>query len=85
MQRNLVLTSTRLHPDTLEKINLFLVHHKYWNKNAVINNVLTAVFKHFDDRDIYDMVRTNSFKENPITAIYRINELPKPKNNPDEQ
>lgn len=84
MQKNLVPTSTRLDPDTLEKINLFVVHHPYWTKNAVINSVLTAVFKHFDDRDIYDMVRTNPFKDNPITAIYRINELPKQKNNPSE-
>ena len=77
--KNLKLTSVRIDPDTLEKINEFLKKHEYWTKNAVINNVLTAVMDRFSDRDIYDMCRTCKFDREPITAIYKINEVPKPK------
>lgn len=75
--KNLKLTSVRLDPDTLEKIEEFLKRHEYWTKNAVINNVLTAVMERFSDRDIYDMCRTCKFDKEPITAIYKINEVPK--------
>lgn len=49
--------STRLDPETLRKIDLFLQKHEYWKRNSVINNILTAVFENFEDGDIYDMVR----------------------------
>ncbi len=75
--KNLKLTSVRLDPDTLDKIDEFLKKHEYWTKNAVINNVLTAVMERFSDRDIYDMCRTCKFDKEPITAIYKINEVPK--------
>ena len=77
--KNLKLTSVRIDPDTLEKIEEFLKRHEYWTKNAVINNVLTAVMERFSDGDIYDMCRTCKFDKEPITAIYKINEVPKPK------
>lgn len=75
--KNLKLTSVRLDPDTLEKIDEFLKKHEYWTKNGVINNVLTTVMERFSDRDIYDMCRTCKFDKEPITAIYKINEVPK--------
>lgn len=77
--KNLKLTSVRLDPDTLEKIDLFLKKHDYWTKNAVINSILTSVMERFSEGDIYDMVRTRHFMKEPITAIYKINEVPKPK------
>lgn len=76
-QKNLKLTSVRLNPDTLERIEKFVTKHEYWTKNTVINMILSTVMERFDDRDIYDMVRTASWDKNPITAIYRINEVPK--------
>lgn len=76
-QKNLKLTSVRLNPDTLERIEKFIGRHEYWTKNAVINNIITTVMERFDDRDIYDMVRTTSWDRSPITAIYKINEVPK--------
>lgn len=76
--KNLKLTSVRIDPDTLDKIDEFLKRHEYWTKNAVINNVLTVVMNRFSDRDIYDMCRTCKFDREPITAIYKINEVPKP-------
>lgn len=73
MQKNLKLVSARLDPDALDKIAKFIVHHPYWTKNAVINGIITAVMTKFDERDIYDMVRTNMFLNEDITAVYRIN------------
>lgn len=76
---NLKLTSVRIDPDTLQKLDEFVSKHTYWTRNAVINSILTTVMNRFDKRDIYDMVRTWQFTKEPITAIYKINQLPKPK------
>lgn len=54
---NKKLISTRLDPQTLVKIENFANKHYYWKRNTVISNVLDAVFDHFDDKAIYDMVR----------------------------
>lgn len=75
--KNLKLTSVRIDPDTLESIEKFVRKHDYWTKNGVINNILTAVMTRFSDNDIYDMVRSWQFQREPITAIYRINAVPK--------
>ena len=77
--KNLKLTSVRLDPDTLEKIEQFVQKHDVWTKNAVINSILTAVMERFPDSDIYDMCRSSYFANDPITAIFKISELPKPK------
>ena len=77
--KNLKLTSVRIDPDTLEKINQFAQKHEVWTRNAVINSILTAVMERFSDSDVYDMCRTSYFENDPITAIYKINDLPKPK------
>ena len=75
---NLKLTSVRIDPATLDKLDKFVSKHYYWTRNAVINQILTAVVNRFDDKAIYDMVRTWKFQKEPITAIYKINEVPKP-------
>ena len=77
-KKNLKLTSMRLDPDMLEKLEKFVSKHDYWTKNRVIDNILTAVFERFSDKDIYDMVRTWEGTKNPITAIYRIENIPNP-------
>lgn len=53
------LVSTRLDPQTLEKIAKFQSRHTYWKRNTIISRVLDAVFENFDEHDIYDMVRFN--------------------------
>lgn len=78
-KKNLKLTSVRLDPDVLDAIEKFVKKHDYWTKNSVINNTLTAVFERFSEKDIYDMCRTSDNTLNPITAIYRIEDLPSPK------
>lgn len=52
---NLKLVSCRLEPAMLEKIEEFLNRHPYWKRNAVINNVLTAIFLNADKNTIYDL------------------------------
>lgn len=78
-KKNLKLTSVRIDPDTLDRIEEIHRMHPYWTKNGIINSVLTAVMQRFSNRDIYDMCRTWQFTKEPITAIYRINEVPKQK------
>ena len=71
-QESLKLISTRLDPETLRKIDLFLQKHKYWKRNSVLNNVLTAVFENFEDGDIYDMVRWWKRDQMKVTAKFEI-------------
>mgnify|MGYP003290274702 CR=1 FL=1 len=54
---NKKLISTRLDPQTLQKIEKFIELHYYWKRNTVISGVLDAVFDNFDEKAIYDMVR----------------------------
>ena len=85
MSKNLKLLSVRLEPECVEKIDEFVKRHEYWTRNAVICRVLDIVFKDFDQRDIYDMVRKNMYSRDPVTAIYRINPVPSPKNDTKEE
>lgn len=85
MSKNLKLLSVRLEPDCIESIDQFVKRHEYWTRNSVICRILDIVFKDFDQRDIYDMVRKNQFSREPVTAIYRINKLPSPKNEAKEE
>lgn len=56
-RENLIPVSTRLDPETVAKIDMWLKRHTYWKRNTVINGILLAVVDNFDDRQIYDMVR----------------------------
>lgn len=71
-KENLQLISARIDQDTLAKIERFMVHHPYWKRNAVINNILTTVLNDFDGKMIYDMVRRSFFRDSTITAHYEI-------------
>ena len=76
--KNLKLMSVRIDPDTLESIEKFVAKHGIWTRNSVINNILSTVMKRFSDGDVYDMVRSDFYPNDPFTAVYRINEVPKP-------
>lgn len=69
---NLKAVSTRLDPETLRKIDQFVVKRKYWKRNTVINNVLTAIFENFQEGDIYDMVRWWKRGHNEVKAEFEI-------------
>lgn len=74
-KNNLKLLSVRLNPDTVEAIEKFTVNHPYWNRNSVINNLLTTLFKDFTDKQLYDMARRVFFAKNEIKAEYELTNL----------
>lgn len=69
---NLKLTSVRLDPETLTKIEEFCKKRTYWKKNTVINRILMTVMRDFDDGEIYDMVRRNHFLSQHVEKKYEI-------------
>lgn len=71
-KENLVPCSTRLDKDTIERIDEFVSKHPYWKRNSVINGILGSVMNGFIDKEIYDMVRRNPFKGEPISCHYEI-------------
>lgn len=73
--KNLKLTSVRLDPDTLTKIDNFAAKHGYWTRNSIINNILTAVMSKFSERQVYDMCRLMSFSNCPVMAIFEIRQI----------
>lgn len=72
MKENLKLVSARIEPRTLENIEKFSKSHIYWKRNAVINGILTAVFDHFEDGDIYDMVRSWNPTHDEVDCKYKL-------------
>lgn len=72
VNEELKLISARVDKETLAKIDAFVAKHTYWKRNTVINMILWAVMNDFDDRDIYDMVRRNHFRQQPVHCGYTI-------------
>ena len=75
---NLKLLSVRIHPDIIQAIDNMAEKHPYWKRNTIIANVLATVFTDFSDAQIYDMVRRNHFRQEPVTAEFRINRVQLP-------
>lgn len=73
--KNLKLTSVRIDPDTLAKIDHFAARHSYWTRNSIINNILGVVMSKFSERQVYDMCRSVNFSNCPIMAIFEIREV----------
>ena len=71
-KEELRLISARVDEETLAKIDEFVRKHTYWKRNTVINMILWAVMNDFDERDIYDMVRRNHFRQQPVHCGYTI-------------
>lgn len=74
-KENLKLLSVRLNPDTVEAIERFTKNHVYWNRNSVINNLLSTIFMDFTDQQIYDMARRHFFTKNEVKVEYEITNL----------
>lgn len=74
-KENLKLLSVRLNPETLEAIEKFTKEHRYWNRNSVINNLLTTLFTDFNDKQLYDMARRHFFTKNEVKAEYELTNL----------
>lgn len=75
---NLQLISARIDQDTLAKIEKFAARHSYWKRNTIINCLLMTIFQDFNDRQIYDMVRRNHFKDQFVRLDYEICDYIKP-------
>ena len=71
-RNNLIPVSTRLDPETVEKIDQFVIKRRYWKRNSVICSVLKAVFDHFPEKDIYDMVRLNPWGNEEVDCHFEI-------------
>lgn len=71
-KENLQLISVRIDPDTLAKIEKFAARHSYWKRNTIINNLLTTIFKDFNEKQIYDMTRRNNFDKAIVESEYEI-------------
>lgn len=70
MKENKKLISARIDPETLKKIEAFCETHKYWTRNSVIDRILFAVFKDFDEIDIYNMVSRPHWATVKVLAKY---------------
>lgn len=77
MKENKKLISARIDPETLKKIEAFNEKQKYWTRNYIIDKILYAVFKDFDEKDIYDMVRRPHWSLDRVMAKYEIEDLSK--------
>ncbi len=53
---NLELLSVRLDPETKRAIEQLTVHHPYWKRNAIINQLLTALIRCADNQAIWNML-----------------------------
>lgn len=80
---NKKLISTRLDPQTLEKIEKFVENHYYWKRNTVISNVLDAIFDNFDHNAIYDMVRYSRSYHKDASGTFSL-EKPTPSQSADD-
>lgn len=69
---NLQLISARIDAETIQKIEKFTERHSYWKRNSIINNLLMTIFRDFTDKQIYDMVRRNNFKDQCVRVDYEI-------------
>lgn len=68
---NLRLISARIDEDSYKKISDLADRHPYWTKNYIIRRILSVVLSHFDDGDIYDMLRTPDYPIHPPKCEYR--------------
>ena len=69
------LISARIDPETMDKIEAFKTKYQYWTRNYIIDKILFAVMKDFDEKDIYDMVRRSRWTMCDILAKYKIEDL----------
>lgn len=79
---NAKLISMRLEADLFDAIKELEKKHTYWNRSAIINNLLAAVLYNFDSGAIYDMLRTYNWYRHEVEATFKINNdslLPKSK------
>lgn len=53
---NLKLLSVRLDPEALRAIEQLTVHHPYWKRNAIINQLLSTLLRCAGNQTIWTML-----------------------------
>lgn len=74
---NSKLISARIDPETLKRIDAWLLEHRYWKRNTVINGILTAVVDSMSSNEIYDMVRYSRLHDEKPSGSFSHNGLKK--------
>lgn len=69
---NKKLVSTKLDPQTIQKIEKFVERYYYWKRNTIISGVLDAVFDNFDEGAIYDMVRYSRHEHKEASGTFSL-------------
>lgn len=75
MNNNLKLISVRIEPETLQAIEEIARKHEYWNRNQIINRLLSACVNDFQGGEIYDMLRRPMFQKSPLSCHYKIGQV----------
>lgn len=71
-QKNLILTSVRLAPEVLSELDRFAKIHPYWTRNAMINKILKVIVRNTNDGELYDLIRSDDFRNCKITIEYEV-------------
>lgn len=66
------LISVRIDQETLELIDKFLKHRKYYKRSAVMANLLYAVMKCSDDETLWAMISTSFPYEKGFTVRFEV-------------
>lgn len=64
------LISARVDKRTLDKIDTLAQRNIYWNRNCIINKLLWVVMNHFDEQDIFEMMKALPSDKFTGTAKY---------------
>lgn len=71
-RENLQQISIRVEPIVLDLLNAAVKRHTYWKRNTIINALLKTTLTRFSDRELYDMLRTNWYRESQVDCKYEI-------------
>lgn len=63
--------SIRLEPEIIRAAEKAIAGRDYWKRSDFINNVLMAVIYNFGERQIYDMMRWNTWNKRKIECEFK--------------
>lgn len=67
---NSKVVSFRLEPKVIKMLDNFTIKHRYWKRNAIVNQLLVNVLSKLSDKDIYDIVRTNRLSTDDFNSLH---------------
>lgn len=60
----------RLSESTIKLLDDAVKKHRYWKRNAVVEQLLYFVLSKLSDGDIYDIIRTYKYDRERFTSLY---------------